>query len=199
MEFVATKRVLVYHKLFLLVTLVVVVIKQVFGFYPFTHPNYMMVGRVMKTFFQVDRLRCLHECHVNEQCLSYNFEPSTEGKGLCELNRCRVKDSHEREKSFVYRQGVFLHQIRSSKSVDKVILCHSTVSSLNILCMTMDKYNLIKSALETYFQAFFLLFLPFQKGISHIRRQHSRPIDKQVILILFLMKLNLETRKFKRF
>ena len=56
----------------------------------------MMVGQVMKASFHVDRLRCLHECYVNEQCLSYNFEPSTGGKELCQLNRCRVKDDHER-------------------------------------------------------------------------------------------------------
>ena len=107
-------------KLFPLVMLALVIPRQVLGFYPFTLPNYMMVGQVMKAFYQVDRLRCLQECHMNEQCLSYNFEPTTGGNGLCELNRCGVKDSREREKSLVHTQGVFFHQIRPSKLVDQV-------------------------------------------------------------------------------
>ena len=80
----------------------------------------MMVGRVLKTFFQVDRLRCLHECHEDEQCLAYNFAPSSEGKGRCELNKCGVKDDREREKSLIYTRGVFFHQIRPSKAIVQV-------------------------------------------------------------------------------
>ena len=132
MEFNATKRVPVYPKPVPLVMLALVVPRQAWGFYPFTLPNYMMVGRVMKTFFQVDHLRCLHECYVNEQCLSYNFEPSTGRKGLCELNRCGVKDSGERETSLMYTQGVLFHQIRPSKSI---------VSNATILFMKGNKHK----------------------------------------------------------
>ena len=42
----ATNRDQIYPKLFLLVTLVLVISGQVFGFYPFTLQNYMMVGQV---------------------------------------------------------------------------------------------------------------------------------------------------------
>ena len=103
-----------------LLVLILVVPDQVFAIYPFTLPNYMMVGRVLKTFFQVDRLRCLHECHEDEHCLAYNFEPSSEGKGRCELNKCGVKDDHEREGSLIYTRGVFFHQIRPSKAIVQV-------------------------------------------------------------------------------
>ena len=120
MESAASKRVPVSPGMFLPVMLALVIPGQVWGFYPFTLPNYMMVGRVMKTLFHVDRLKCLHECYVNEKCVSYNFEPSTLDKGLCEMNRCGVMDNREREKSLIYKRGVFFHQIRPSKPVFQV-------------------------------------------------------------------------------
>ena len=74
---------------------------KAFGFYPFTLPDHMMVGRVMKSLFHVHRLSCIHECHMNEKCFSYNFEPSADGKGLCELNKCGVEDNKERKESLI--------------------------------------------------------------------------------------------------
>ena len=93
---------------------------QVFAFYPFTLPDHMMVGRVIKTLFRVDRLKCIHECSMIDKCFSYNFEPSKGGKGVCELNKCGIKDNHERKKSLIYTRGVLFQQIRPSQDVAKV-------------------------------------------------------------------------------
>ena len=82
----------------------------------------MMVDRVMKTLFHVDRLSCIHECHMNENCFSNNFEPSTNGKGLCELNKCGVEDNREREKSLIYTREVLFQQIRPSQARAEVCL-----------------------------------------------------------------------------
>ena len=113
-------RILFCCKLLLLVMLFLVLPSQVFGFYPFTLPDLMMVSRVMKTLFHIDRFSCIHECHIDENCFSFNFEPSTDGKGLCELNKCGVEDNHEREKSLMYTRGVLFQQIRPSQVVAKV-------------------------------------------------------------------------------
>ena len=94
---------------------------QVFGFYPFTLPDHMMVGRVRETLFHVPRLSCINQCHMSKHCLLYNFEPSRDdGIGLCELNRCGVEDDRERTKSLIYTRGVFYQQIRPSQAFAKV-------------------------------------------------------------------------------
>ena len=114
-------KVLVLHpKLVFLFVLVYVFLGQASSFFPFTLPNYMMAGKVIRSLFLVDRLTCLQECHMNEKCLSYNFEPSHSGKGTCELNKCGVEDDRDRKKSLIYTDGVFFHQIRPSQAVTKV-------------------------------------------------------------------------------
>ena len=120
MAFSECNRVPLCFKLLLPVMLFFVLPSQVFGFYPFTLPDHMMVRRVMKTLFHVDRLSCIHECHMNENCFSYNFEPSTDGKGLCKLNKCGVEDNREREKSLIHTRGVLFQQIRPSQGRAKV-------------------------------------------------------------------------------
>ena len=107
-------------KLLLLVILFLVLTSQVFGFYPFTLPNHMMVGRVMKTLFHVDQLSCIYECHMDENCFSCNVDLSKDGKGLCELTKCGVENNREREKSLIYTRGVLFQQIRPSQAIAKV-------------------------------------------------------------------------------
>ena len=120
MKLTAPRRKFVIFTQVFLVMLLLGLPNELLAFYPFTLPDHMMVGRVIKTLFLVDRLKCIHECHINGRCFSYNFEPSNNGKGICELNKCGVEDNHDRKKSLVYTHGVLFQQIRPSKPTTKV-------------------------------------------------------------------------------
>ena len=120
MKLTAPRRKFVIFTQVFLVMLLLGLPNELLAFYPFTLPDHMMVGRVIKTLFVVDRLKCIHECHMNGRCFSYNFEPSDNGKGICELNKCGVEDNHDRKKSLVYTHGVLFQQIRPSKPTNKV-------------------------------------------------------------------------------
>ena len=87
------------------------------AFHPHTENNYILVGHVFQTEFTDDWFSCLHICHHEPKCTSYNFKKSAEAQGLCELNDNGREDLCDRDKCLIYSPGFVFQQL---KEVNKV-------------------------------------------------------------------------------
>lgn len=79
---------------------------------PATENSYILVGHVYQTLYVDDWLNCIHACHYDPRCTSYNYNKSAAVNGLCELNACELQDLCNEEKSLVYSPDFIFQRIR---------------------------------------------------------------------------------------
>ncbi|XP_022810314.1 uncharacterized protein LOC111347327 [Stylophora pistillata] len=80
-----------------------------------TENNRVLVGYAFKQFIARDWLNCIHACHDEPGCISYNYETSKGANGLCELNDCGVEKLNYGDWLLIYTLGFVYQQIRKGK------------------------------------------------------------------------------------
>ena len=95
---------------------------------PATENSYILVGHVYQTLYVDDWLNCIHACHYDPRCTSYNYNKSAAANGLCELNACEPQDLCNIEKFLIYSPDFIFQRIREC-----------TVSITTLQNMTMLK------------------------------------------------------------
>jgi len=88
---------------------------NILAFQPITENNHLLVGHVFHEFYAGDWLNCIQACHDEPRCVSYNYQRSPGGNGLCELNMCGVERLCHRHSSLIYVMGFVFQQIREGK------------------------------------------------------------------------------------
>ena len=83
--------------------------RKISALQPATENSYVLVGHVYQTLYVDDWLNCIHACHYDPRCTSYNYNKSAAANGLCELNACEPRDLCSRHKSLIY-SPVFMFQ-----------------------------------------------------------------------------------------
>ena len=79
---------------------------------PATENSYILVGHVHQTLYVDDWLNCIHACHYDPRCTSYNYNKSAAANGLCELNACEPQDLCNIEKFLIYSPDFIFQRIR---------------------------------------------------------------------------------------
>ena len=80
-----------------------------------TENNRVLVGYAFKQFIARDWLNCIHACHDEPGCISYNYETSKGANGFCELNDCGVEKFSHENRLLIYSLGFVYQQIRKGK------------------------------------------------------------------------------------
>ena len=70
-------------RLFLSLTIISIVIVSIWCSDGYTVHNSLLTGHVFKTVESIDWLQCVEECHIHDECISYNYFPPEK---VCELN-----------------------------------------------------------------------------------------------------------------
>ena len=70
-------------RLFLSLTIISIVIVSIWCSNGYTVHNSLLTGHVFKTVETIDWLQCVEECHIHDECISYNYFPPEK---VCELN-----------------------------------------------------------------------------------------------------------------
>ena len=102
--------------------------RKISALQPATENNYILVGHVYQTLYVDDWLNCIHACHYDPRCTSYNYNKSAAANGLCELNACEPQDLCNIEKFLIYSPDFIFQRIREC-----------TVSITTLQNMTMLK------------------------------------------------------------
>lgn len=102
--------------------------RKISALQPATENSYILVGHVYQTFYVDDWLNCIHACHYDPRCTSYNYNKSAAANGLCELNACEPQDLCNIEKFLIYSPDFIFQRIREC-----------TVSITTLQNMTMLK------------------------------------------------------------
>ena len=70
-------------RLFFSLTTISIVIVSIWCSDGYTVHNSLLTGHVFKTVESIDWLQCVEECHIHDECISYNYFPPEK---VCELN-----------------------------------------------------------------------------------------------------------------
>ena len=121
-------------RLFLSLTLILIVTPSIRTSSSFTAHNSLLTGHVFKTFFNIDWLQCLQECHKRDICLSYNFSPLSK---ICELNNFGCKNRCKAYYNLIKSPG-WMHHVLDTSQVKTIIINTNT-----IFCCMLVSYKLL--------------------------------------------------------
>ena len=104
-----------FEKCVYLMTLLMIFLERIVALQPSSKNNYVLPGYVFKRFHTKDWLFCIRACHNEAGCISYNYDRSSGGNGLCELNECGLEVTCDGNGSIKFLIGFLFQQIREGK------------------------------------------------------------------------------------
>lgn len=104
-----------FEKCVYLMTLLMIFLERIVALQPSSKNNYVLPGYVFKRFHTKDWLFCIRACHNETGCISYNYDRSSGGNGLCELNECGLEVTCDDNGSLKFLIGFLFQQIREGK------------------------------------------------------------------------------------
>ena len=99
-------------RLFFSLTIISIVIVSVWSSDGYTVHNSLLTGHVFKTIESIDWLQCVDECHIHDECISYNYFPPEK---VCELNNFGYNHHCDAGNNFIRATGWIHHVLDISE------------------------------------------------------------------------------------